>query len=366
MSPEPARWWSRPPLPGRARAWIALPAGLTGLMLFAAGRFGWSGLLPLACLTAAPVLVAMVSRPDLESVKVLSRMPHRARVGETVTHGLVVRNAGRGWSPPLTVTSEVAGYAPLTVSVPPLAPGGSAVLESPRPAVARALSDRHLVRVATTEPFGLIERELGIRQEQHCIVHPAPARAVPVPALGGVDDRVAGRPDRAGTQPHGVREWRAGDSYRRVHWRSTARHGRLVVVEPELPAGRRVAVLVAPPGPETDPAGFEPLLAVAAATAAAAVDRGDEVLLVTTGRIGEPTVPPDPTAALDWFSGLRPPEPHEALAAPPDPVLLLDRVQAWLGRTGVLVLAALPGSDPPGLAGDPAPELLRLAVAGAG
>jgi uncharacterized protein (DUF58 family) len=356
---EPAAgWWSRPTLPGRVLPALFVPAGLTAALLFAASRFGCVSLLPLACLTAAPIVVAMVSRPDLGSLRVLSRMPYRSTVGETVGHGLVVRNDGRGWSPPLTLTSEVAGFEPLTVAVPPLAPGGSAVLESPRPATARALSDRHLVRLRTGEPFGLIEREVASTHEQHCLVHPAPAAPVEVPAGGEADDRAPGVPDRAGSQPHGVREWRPGDSFRRVHWRGTARHGRLVVVEPERPGGRRVALLVQGSAGD-DRTDYEAVLARAAATAVEALRRGDEVLLTALGPVARPTVPQDATAALDWFSGLRWPGPQDAPDLAADPALLTRRISAWAGRGGVLVLAAVRPTELPAVgAVEPADRLL--------
>lgn len=346
MSPGPAGWWSRPALPGRARQAILLPVGATFALMFGAGQLGWRSLLLPACLTAAPVAVAVLSRPDLGSLRVLSRMPPRATVGETVDHGLVVRNSGRGWSPPLTLLSEVPGFAPLQVAVPALAPGDNAVLETPRTAVARAASSRHLTRVRTTEPFGLIEREVTAAQDQQCLVHPAPAAAVPVHPGGDGDDRDPGVPDRAGTQPHGVREWRPGDSFRGVHWRSTARHGRLVVVEPERPRGRRVAVLVAGPAQDGQP-GYESVLARAAATAVQALADGDEVLLAALGPVGPALVPQDPTSALDWFALLRPPHAPDVIAPATDPARLLARLRGWLGPGGALVVAAAEPVDLP-------------------
>lgn len=50
----------------------------------------------------------------------------------------------------------------------------------------------------------------------------------------------------SGNELFGVREYRAGDSLRRIHWRSSARHGELVVREYEPPGVRMLALIVDP------------------------------------------------------------------------------------------------------------------------
>jgi uncharacterized protein (DUF58 family) len=52
----------------------------------------------------------------------------------------------------------------------------------------------------------------------------------------------------SGTELFGVREYRPGDSLRRIHWRSTARHGELVVREYE-PPGVQTLGIFCDPGP---------------------------------------------------------------------------------------------------------------------
>jgi len=55
----------------------------------------------------------------------------------------------------------------------------------------------------------------------------------------------------SGNELFGIREYRAGDSLRRIHWRSSARHGELVVREYEPPGVQTVKIVVdpAPPTP---------------------------------------------------------------------------------------------------------------------
>jgi uncharacterized protein (DUF58 family) len=60
--------------------------------------------------------------------------------------------------------------------------------------------------------------------------------------LAGADRRER-RPGPEGDF-YGVREWRSGDSLRYVHWRSSARTGKLVVRQFEQPRNRDVAILL--------------------------------------------------------------------------------------------------------------------------
>jgi uncharacterized protein (DUF58 family) len=53
----------------------------------------------------------------------------------------------------------------------------------------------------------------------------------------------------SGNELFGIREYRPGDSLRRIHWRSSARHGELVVREYEPPGMRTVSILVDPAPP---------------------------------------------------------------------------------------------------------------------
>ena len=56
--------------------------------------------------------------------------------------------------------------------------------------------------------------------------------------------RADARPDRSGADFYGIREYREGDPLRHVHWRSTARAGRLMVRELEREPGLLLSVLV--------------------------------------------------------------------------------------------------------------------------
>lgn len=106
------------------------------------------------------------------------------------------------------------------------------------------------LEVSTRFPFGLLRGTITPDQEEtHALtVFPRLGRLTPAwkarhrEALQGA--RGGRRPGRAPGAFCGVREWQAGDSVRRVHWRSTARHGEVVVCQFEQPRSRDVAVLL--------------------------------------------------------------------------------------------------------------------------
>jgi hypothetical protein len=246
--------------------------------------FGWLGLrsdnpwlLLLACAAVGPFLVSWVGRPRLEAVGVASGLPPRAVVGEAVAWTAVVRNTGRRTSPPLLLTDRVAGYPDASVVVEPVPAGGTAHVTLRRTASRRAFATGHEITLATTAPFGMVERRRVLANDRLAAVHPAPGRAAEVVARGGDGDDPAGAAARTGPDLHAVREWRPGDEARHVHWRSTARHGRLVVVEPERTLSRRLAVVVA--GEPSSP-GWEDLLARVAGTVVVAARTDREMLVL--------------------------------------------------------------------------------------
>ena len=90
-------------------------------------------------------------------------------------------------------------------------------------------------QVITTDPLGLSRFRASIEAWSELVVHPTPIpmRATAVGGEGrtGVRER-AGKAQRGeGLDFHGVREYRPGDALRRVHWPTTARTGRLSVIE---------------------------------------------------------------------------------------------------------------------------------------
>src|SRR5438445_13416249 len=58
----------------------------------------------------------------------------------------------------------------------------------------------------------------------------------------------------SGTEMFGAREYRPGDPLRRIHWRSSARHGELIVREFEPPGVQTVGIFCDPSPPTAEAA----------------------------------------------------------------------------------------------------------------
>lgn len=87
------------------------------------------------------------------------------------------------------------------------------------------------------DPFGLFRFKRELKPTSDIVIYPAvipiPSFAPPLGQLPG-GDAVRGRTHYITTNVAGVRDYAPGDSFSRIHWRSTARTGRLVVKEFEL------------------------------------------------------------------------------------------------------------------------------------
>ena len=130
-----------------------------------------------------------------------------------------------------------------------------------------------------------------------------------------------------GTDLYGVREYRSGDSLRRIHWKTSARRGELVVREFE-PPGLKVLALLLDPGPAA-PAAADQIARLAASEAWDCLRTGGRVHLWAPGL--EPLAPWQARsiwAVLDWLARW-PDLPPEAA----DPPRVMDAI-AFTDRPG--------------------------------
>jgi uncharacterized protein (DUF58 family) len=103
------------------------------------------------------------------------------------------------------------------------------------------------LRLRLADPFGLVELTRSFSAVDHLTVVPAvyPLRSV---RLGGAWESGGESVSRAvairGDDDAATREYRHGDDLRKVHWRSTARVGKLMVRREERPWQSRVTILL--------------------------------------------------------------------------------------------------------------------------
>jgi len=171
-------------------------------------------------------------------------------------------------------------------------------------------------RVSTRFPFGLFVKSLEIEAPVSALVFP---RLDPVslpPTLGPqASDAEAPSTGRGeGSQASALRDFEEGDSFRRVHWRSSLRRGELVVRELEREQQHEVEVSLrrslapgrtesAPEEPQQE--GFERQVRQAASEAVAWLERGMHVALRTDDeRIGPGAGPAQRRLLLSFLARL--------------------------------------------------------------
>jgi uncharacterized protein (DUF58 family) len=99
------------------------------------------------------------------------------------------------------------------------------------------------------DPFGLARAEVQLASGGSVLVYPRIVALERLFTESGVDLQGGRRlllRRQSGFDLHGVREYQQGESLRRVHWRSTAHRGRLMVKELEDEPRDEVAVLLDP------------------------------------------------------------------------------------------------------------------------
>lgn len=113
-----------------------------------------------------------------------------------------------------------------------------------------------------------------------------------------VESSIASPRAGSGTELFGIREYHAGDSLRRIHWRSSARHGELVVREYEPPGLRSLAIYLDPEPRSHDVA--DQVARIAASETWDCIREGGNVTLWAPGL--ESIQARDLWSALEWLA----------------------------------------------------------------
>ncbi|HEX4189772.1 MAG TPA: DUF58 domain-containing protein [Marmoricola sp.] len=189
----------------------------------------------------------------------VSRSSHRLSLVRTITSNLVeadqsvtvqleVTNAGSTTG--LLLVEEVVPWAlgqrPRFV-IDAMQPGWSRRFDYPVRAEVRGLYEIGPLRIRVADPFGMLALNRAFTRTTTLVVVPA---AEPLPAIpmlgtwtGSGDNRP--RPYSVGSAADvTVREYQLGDDLRRVHWRSTARTGELMVRREEQPWQSRCTLFI--------------------------------------------------------------------------------------------------------------------------
>lgn len=203
-----------------------------GVLLAAGFRFAYPelALLGAAGATAGGYAVAVAAwRPRLAVVR--RAEPDRVARGEPATMTVTVHNRGRLRSANL-VAEDRCGVVPVAVPVLRLRPGRDTTVRYDVPTTRRGVVPVGPLRVTRRDPLGLVSLSRPYGETVPVWVHPRvhPLSVVPTGAGRSLDGQVDAVPHGSITFDS-LREYVVGDELRRVHWRTSARVGELMVRE---------------------------------------------------------------------------------------------------------------------------------------
>jgi uncharacterized protein (DUF58 family) len=202
-------------------------------VLLAVGfRYGYPDLALLGAAAAVALVCGAVFaawRPRLGVDRVAD--PDRVARGEPARMTLTVHNASRLRAANL-IAADRCGARSVPVPLLRLRPGKDTTVEYPVPTQRRGVVPIGPLRVVRGDPLGLLSLARTHGGTSTVWVHPRihMLRAVPAGMARSLDGRI----DKV---PHGtitfdsLREYVVGDELRRVHWRSSAKVGELMVRE---------------------------------------------------------------------------------------------------------------------------------------
>jgi len=210
---------------GRATVIVMVAAWLLGV------RLGWQELFLVVafCLIALLIAVGFVAgRPSLNIAIELD--PARVSVGTPAAGRLVATNRSRARLRALNVEVPVGLNRP-TFPIPSLAAGASRDELFVVPTDRRAVIPIGPPTAVRTDPLGLLRRDAVEPTTVELFVHP---KIIRLDSLSpGLQRDLEGQASRDLSNSdlafHALRDYVAGDDRRHVHWRSSAKAGRLLV-----------------------------------------------------------------------------------------------------------------------------------------
>ena len=302
---------------GTIRPAGALAAAAATLGLVLGLVFGWVEFMVAG---AASVLLLISAVPFLFGARAydvdLTLTHERIVAGEGVDGRIVVRNDGHRVALPGRIDIPV-GAGLVEFGVPLLRPGHDVEQSLDIPGLPRGIVTVGPATTVRSDPIGLLRREHSFHDVHDLYVHPR-TTSLPSTSAGLIRD-LEGAPTRrlvdADMSFHAIREYVPGDSRRQIHWRSTAKTGRLMVRQYEESRRSRMAVVLAvAEGEYADADEFELAVSCAASLGLRAVHDARDVQIVTGSEIPRvvrgrlrairriPAAAPRPM--LDGFSGV--------------------------------------------------------------
>ena len=265
--------------------------GLGIATCLAAGVLGQRDVMRIGMLLVAlPVLsLILVSRTRYRLSSARGLQPSRASIGESATSVLRLQNLSRLPSGLLLLQDQVPWQLgqPQRLVVDRMAGGSARDVSYELSPQVRGRYDVGPLQVRLVDPFGLAQTTRTFSATDSLTVVPRVVPLAPIPLVGdwsGMGETRSRAIASTGEDDVVPREYRTGDELRRVHWKSTARSGELMVRREEQPWRTRATVLLDTRASAHRGAGasssFEWAVAAAASTGAHLASRGYALRLI--------------------------------------------------------------------------------------
>ncbi|MFI5549086.1 DUF58 domain-containing protein [Streptomyces sp. NPDC051738] len=212
-----------------ATGWGTLAGGAALTAVGYGLGYGEAAALGVTCVLAVGVAVLWaLPAPVLVAERRIA--PNRVGRGDPAEGVVTLTNSGSRTRRGLRAVDR-CGDRDIAVDVPPLAPGTAHELRYELPTTRRGRVLVGPLRLERTDPLGLARRMRPYGDADTLLVRP---RICPLPVLPSgqthhVEGPVSDTADDGSLTFHTLREYVLGDDLRRVHWRSTARTGTLMV-----------------------------------------------------------------------------------------------------------------------------------------
>jgi uncharacterized protein (DUF58 family) len=239
--------------------------------------------LVLGLLLASIIVSGILSEQSLKGVSVERRLPSVATAGQPALIGLLARN-GKRRAPSFSLeVREARGDVPgqgFLVLLPARQAAEVAYRFVPE---RRGVHRFRQIELATRAPFGFFEKSRPMDAEAELVVFPREVPPAPIEAraLAREGDRPEDRIG-IGLEVQSLRDHRPGEDARSIHWKSSARAGRLIGIDREQERRKRVCVLLDQRGLRGEP--LERAVEQAAALVVRELDSGAEVSLALAGQ----------------------------------------------------------------------------------
>lgn len=257
---------------------------ISPVLALAAWLLGLPEAAVLSACAALLVLAAAVWTKACAAVVDIQRsiLPTRPRVGEPCRVQLRILNTGGRSTAPLHLTERIEAVDSLRLQIAPVPSGEQSMTSYNFPTHVRGRQVIAPTTVQIEDPFGLLRSTCPAGTETQVLVLPRIWPLSPLPAVLGQENLTPSHPaafiSRPAEEFAGLREYLPGDDLRRIHWPSTARTGRPVMRQFELPLQHRTTVLL----DVMSSASFERSVSAAASVIALEAQQGGLVRLLTT------------------------------------------------------------------------------------